>query len=136
MYKITNIDDIVKVFKTDAELTNFARRIAVENEDEDLSITCIGEAKDYFENYCPDLELEIFGFETTELCPHCDTEQIINDVVQPCPNCNEPLVACSMCNICLDVNTTETCEGCNNGGKFSLCEFDEETGCIIDNEGE
>jgi hypothetical protein len=47
--------DKVTVLKDDSRFTHFMRNIAVENGDEDLSITCIGEAMDYFENYCPNL---------------------------------------------------------------------------------
>lgn len=136
MYKITNIDDVVKTFNNDAELIHYVRNVAVENEDEDMSIICLDEALEYLEIYCPDLKLKAILFETTENCPHCDTEQTIHEGVQLCPNCNKPLVACSMCNASLDVNAIDYCDICVNGSKFILCEFDEETGCIIDNEGE
>ena len=136
MYKLTNIDDVSRILDNDAQLTHLVRQIAVENDDEELSITCIGEAKDYLTNYCPDLKLKTISFVTTELCPHCDTEQIIHEIVQPCPNCKESLVACSMCKVCVDDNCALNCDGCTNGSKFSGCDFDEETGCIIDNEGE
>ena len=58
-YKVVHRVDNEKTstFNTDAELTNFVRSIAVENEDEDISITCIGEAKDYIRDYCDNLYL-------------------------------------------------------------------------------
>jgi hypothetical protein len=58
-YKVVHRVDNEKTstFNTDAELTNFVRKIAVENEDEDISITCIGEAKDYIRDYCDNLYL-------------------------------------------------------------------------------
>lgn len=61
IYVIKHVIDGEKesVFKTDSEFVHFVRQIAVENEDEELSITCVGEAKDYLENYCPNLELSI-----------------------------------------------------------------------------
>ena len=59
MYKILhNIDDEkITTLKTDAEFVHFIRNIAVENDDEDMSITCLGEAMDYLNNYCPNLTL-------------------------------------------------------------------------------
>ena len=59
MYKILhNIDgDKITTLNNDAEFVNFMRQIAVENDDEDLSITCLGEAMDYFNNYCSNLTL-------------------------------------------------------------------------------
>lgn len=44
-------------FYTDAGFVNFVSRIAVENEDNDMSITCVSEAKEYIMNYCPNLHL-------------------------------------------------------------------------------
>lgn len=41
----------------DAEFVHFVRKIAVENDDEEISITCIGEAKDYIGEYCDNLRL-------------------------------------------------------------------------------
>lgn len=34
---------------------------------------------------------------STEVCPHCDTEQKITKSLQPCKKCKKPLVGCSMC---------------------------------------
>jgi len=48
---------VIGKFKTDAEFVHFMRTIAIENEDEDMSITCLSEAKDYLDNYCDNLEL-------------------------------------------------------------------------------
>jgi len=51
-----NVDaEKITTLNTDAEFVFFMRQIAVENNDEDLSILSIGEAKDYLENYCPNL---------------------------------------------------------------------------------
>lgn len=59
MYKIKNIIENKIIFQSDNvnEFTNFVRKIAVENEDEELSITCLGEAVDYLDNYCDNLEI-------------------------------------------------------------------------------
>ena len=59
MYKILhNIDgEKTTTLNSDAEFVHFMRQIAVENDDEDLSITCLSEAKDYLNNYCPNLTL-------------------------------------------------------------------------------
>ena len=59
MYIIKNTvtDMIIGAFKTDNEFTHFMRKIAVENDDEELSITCVGEAMDYLNNYCSNLTL-------------------------------------------------------------------------------
>ncbi len=59
MYKIFhNIDgEKTTTLNSDAEFVHFMRQIAVENGDEDLSITCLSEAKDYLNNYCPGLTL-------------------------------------------------------------------------------
>lgn len=58
MFTITNIDNKT-ILNTDseAEFVNFVRRIAVENDDAELSITCKGEALDYLDNYSPNLHL-------------------------------------------------------------------------------
>jgi hypothetical protein len=51
-----NVDgEKVSTFNTNEEFTHFMRKVAIENEDEDLSITCFGEALDYLNNYCPNL---------------------------------------------------------------------------------
>ena len=57
------------------------------------------------------------NFESTEWCPHCDTEQTVTKIVQPCPNCGKSLVACSMC---LIVEAGLNCGECENGSKFVL----------------
>ena len=46
----------------------------------------------------------VYG-DTTEVCPHCDHEQEINEVDAPCPECGKTLIACSMC-------TMEYGDGC------------------------
>lgn len=55
--KSTLTNTIIGKFKNDAEFVHFMRNIAIENGDENLSITCIGEAKDYLNEYCSNLEL-------------------------------------------------------------------------------
>lgn len=64
MYIVENIIDnvIIGKFKTDAEFTHFMRNIAIENDNADISITCIGEAKDYLTNYCGNLALIMPSF--------------------------------------------------------------------------
>lgn len=59
MYKILhNIDgEKTTTLNSDAEFVHFMRNIAVENGDEELSITCLGEAMDYLKNYCSNLTL-------------------------------------------------------------------------------
>ena len=59
MYQIFYKTDCEKIttLNSDAELTHFVRLIAVENNDEDLSITCFGEAIDYITDYCPNLSV-------------------------------------------------------------------------------
>lgn len=59
MYIIKNTveEKIIGKFETDAEFVHFMRTVAVENEDEDMSITCLSEAMDYLNNYCSNLEL-------------------------------------------------------------------------------
>ena len=59
MYKIFhNIDgQKTTTLNSDAEFVHFMRQIAIENDDEELSITCKGEAMDYLKNYCPNLTL-------------------------------------------------------------------------------
>jgi len=55
-YILHNTDnEKVTILKDDANFVHFMRNIAVENGDEELSITNISEAMDYFENYCPNL---------------------------------------------------------------------------------
>lgn len=59
MYKIFhNIDgEKTTTLNNEAEFIHFMRNIAVENGDEELSITCLSEAMDYLNNYCPNLTL-------------------------------------------------------------------------------
>ena len=53
-----NVDgEKTTTLNSDAEFVNFIRQIAVENNDEELSILSVGEAKDYLQNYCPNLTL-------------------------------------------------------------------------------
>jgi hypothetical protein len=59
MYIVKNTveDKIIGKFETDAEFVHFMRTVAVENEDFDLSILCVNEAKEYLDIYCSNLEL-------------------------------------------------------------------------------
>ena len=59
MYNIFNEVESKIIFESisDAEFTHFMRKIAVENDDEDLSIVCVSEAKEYLEIYCDNLKL-------------------------------------------------------------------------------
>lgn len=59
MYKIFNDikAEVIFTSSVDAEFIHFVRKIAVENEDEDLSILSVSEAKEYLENYCDNLKL-------------------------------------------------------------------------------
>ena len=59
MYTIYNIVEDKNIIENIDEnrLTHFIRNIAVENGDEELSITCVGEAIDYVNNYCSNLTL-------------------------------------------------------------------------------
>ncbi len=57
-------------------------------------------------------------FESTELCSHCESEQIVTTILQECPNpeCKKPLVACSMC-------VMAKCDKCELGSQFKLAEL-------------
>ena len=59
IYKIFhNVDgEKTTTLNSNAEFVHFMRNIAVENNDEELSIISVGEAKDYLQNYCPNLTL-------------------------------------------------------------------------------
>jgi len=63
-------------------------------------------------------------FNSTEMCPHCDTEQTVTAIVQECPNCKKPLVACSMCVIYNSNVTEDNCDGCTDGSKFKYGELE------------
>lgn len=57
MYKIHNLVEDTKIFSgNEAEFVNKVRNIAVENGDEEMSITCLSEAKEYIDNYCDNLD--------------------------------------------------------------------------------
>jgi hypothetical protein len=54
-----NVDgDKTTELDSDAEFIHFMRKIAVENEDDDMSILCLSEAKEYLENYCSNLTIQ------------------------------------------------------------------------------
>lgn len=58
MYQVyNNIEDKIIFTGKEKEFIHFIRKIAVENEDEELSITCLSEAKEYLEVYCENLNL-------------------------------------------------------------------------------
>jgi hypothetical protein len=65
MYKVTNIDNVVKTFSSDAELLDYARKIYKENEEGDPYPSeihwmpeNIQQAKEYIHEYCSDLTLD------------------------------------------------------------------------------
>ena len=58
MFVIYNEIEGKNIFKgSESEFVHFVREIAVENYDEELSITCLHEAKEYVEVYCDNLKL-------------------------------------------------------------------------------
>jgi hypothetical protein len=58
MYKVfNNIEEKIIFQGEEKDFVHFMRKIAVENEDEELSITCLSEAKEYLEVYCDNLTL-------------------------------------------------------------------------------
>lgn len=58
MYKVfNNIEEQIIFEGKEKEFVHFMRKIAVENEEEELSITCLSEAKEYLEVYCDNLTL-------------------------------------------------------------------------------
>lgn len=69
------VSEKVLGYFTDEEFTNHMRKIAVENGDEELSITVFGEAKDYLGEYCENLE-------------RYETELMREDILQVCDSIN------------------------------------------------
>lgn len=66
---------------SEAEFTHFIRGIAVENGDEELSITTRNEAIDYLTEYCGNLSLNIVDEKAVKSginlnCPKCGSEDI------------------------------------------------------------
>lgn len=60
MYTIYNNVEGTNIFQGNEKMfLYFMRQIAIENDDEDMSITCLSEAKEYIENYCDNLDLQI-----------------------------------------------------------------------------
>jgi len=57
MYKIKHLDGEITVLNSDSEFIHFMIKIAIENDDEDIAITCLHEAMSYFEIYCDNLIL-------------------------------------------------------------------------------
>ena len=58
MYTVhNNVEDKIIFSGNEKEFVHFMRKIAVENDDEELSITCLGEAMEYLEVYCDNLDL-------------------------------------------------------------------------------
>ncbi len=59
MFTITNTieDKVVFESNNETEFINFMRKIANENDDEEMSISCLSEAKEYLEVYCDNLKL-------------------------------------------------------------------------------
>jgi DNA phosphorothioation-dependent restriction protein DptG len=98
-YTITEED--VKRFKNNIKQIERWRGEAYENDDEVGS--AIQDLKTMF-------SCMIYG-DVTEVCPHCDQEQEINQIDAPCPNCGETLIACAMCTM----EYADGCEGCPDG---------------------
>ena len=59
MYTIRNTveNKVIGSFQSEDEFTHFVKKIAIENDDEEMIITHITEATDYLETYCDNLEL-------------------------------------------------------------------------------
>jgi len=56
--KITNILEGKTIFSgNELEFVHFTRKIAVENEDEEMAITCLHEATEYIDVYCDNLTI-------------------------------------------------------------------------------
>lgn len=57
---VRNIVEGKKIFSgNEKEFIHFVRKVAVENEDEDMSITCLQEATEYINVYCDNLRYYI-----------------------------------------------------------------------------
>lgn len=61
MYRVRNIDNIVKTFNTSYEFIEYVRAVCKENEDSDFSILGESDAIEYIDEVCPDLTLTIEG---------------------------------------------------------------------------
>jgi len=100
-YILHNVDaEKVTTLNSEAELVHFMRAIAIENDDEELSITCKEEALSYLKEYCQNLTLLIEGvqilsvelnfdckvkrkdYDLGSLRLACDDRTFILDVVQ------------------------------------------------------
>jgi hypothetical protein len=100
-YILHNTDnEKVTILKDDSNFIHFMRNIAVENGDEELSITCISEAMDYFENYCDNLTFLVEKPKVTPiytdprisyLPPYDDEELNFNDLRNEIINNKETL---------------------------------------------
>lgn len=56
-YIVENIDNLEQPIESDAELIDFVRRVAIENDDIDIIIVGIYDAKVYLSEFCPNLKL-------------------------------------------------------------------------------
>jgi hypothetical protein len=64
--------------------------------------------------------VEDFKEATTEMCPHCESEQETKFIVSPCPGCGKELVACSMCQEPFKPFPKCGCKDCKSGSNFKL----------------
>jgi hypothetical protein len=76
---VNNLDNkVIANLNSDAELIHKVRNIAVENEDNDLSILSLSEAKEYIEVYCHNLDL-LIDSEVEEFLNNHGTEVLENE---------------------------------------------------------
>jgi hypothetical protein len=80
MYSLVNNleNKVIANLNSDAELIHKVRNIAVENEDNDLSILSLSEAKEYIEVYCDNLDL-LIDSEVEEFLNNHGTEVLENE---------------------------------------------------------
>jgi len=80
MYSLVNNleSKVIANLNSDAELIHKVRKIAVENEDNDLSILSLSEAKEYIEVYCDNLDL-LIDSEVEEFLNNHGTEVLENE---------------------------------------------------------
>lgn len=107
MYEIKNIlEDRIIFSGNENEFIHFVRKIAVENDDEEMSITCFEEAFEYIEVYCENLYNVIY-----EYCPHCNNEVLLvaKFEIQECPECKNEIFPCSICNT---LENESSCANC------------------------
>lgn len=65
MYSVQHLldeNEKTSFFRSDNELIGFANLIAKENEDESIPIQTVQQAKDYINEFCPDLKLSLYTY--------------------------------------------------------------------------